>query len=445
MEQYKIDNLELITDELILALIERYKTNEVPRLHKLQQYYLGNTAIKNRKMTDASKPNNKISNPFASMITETVIGYFLGYPIAYKSEDEDLMLKLQDIYNENHERSHNNKMGKQLSIKGIAYELIYIDEEKKVKFNQLDAENVFIIYDNSINPKPLMAVRFFDIKDYVNDSFITKIETYTEDTITNYVVDGESLILESEPVAHYFKGVPVIRYANNDELMGDYEKVMDLIDAYDLAISNTSNDLSYFSDSYLVLSGMENTEPEDISEMKENRVMLLGENGKAEWLIKSQQNVEIEEFKNRLKDDIHNFSFVPDLGSDSFGTATSGESLKYKLFGLENAISIKERHMTESLEDRIELITTILNIKGANHVHTDVKMNFTRNIPTNMTAIADSISKLIGVVSHETILSILPFIDDPASELAKIKHESEDSMYADTFAENAVEAPIEEV
>lgn len=445
MEQYRIDNVDLITDELIMALIERYKKNEVPRLQKLQRYYLGKSDIKNRQMTDPTKPNNKIANPFASMITDTVIGYFLGKPISYQSDDKDLMKKLQDVYDSNHEQAHNSKMGKQLSIKGVSYELVYMNEDKEIKFNQLDAETVFIIYDNSINPVPLMAVRFYDIHNYITDKFVTKVETYTEDMITYYTTTKEGLVIEGEPEEHFFGEVPVIRYSNNDEAMGDYEKVIDLIDAYDLVVSDTNNNLEYFADSYLVLTGMVGTEPEDIAEMKENRVMLLDENGKAEWLIKSQENVEVEEFKNRLKEDIHNFSFVPNLNDEAFGTATSGESLKYKLFGLENAVSIKERNMVQGLESRIRLITTILNIKGGSHIYTEVSMDFSRNLPANTNNIADMVSKLLGVVSHETILTQLPFVDDPAAEMAKIAAENEDSMYSDVFQkEPQLEAPITE-
>lgn len=439
MEQYRIDNVDLITNELIIALIDRYKTNEVPRLQKLQRYYLGNSDIRNRKMADSTKPNNKIANPFASMISDTVLGYFLGKPISYQSEDKDLMLKLQDVYDRNHEQSHNSKMGKQLSIKGVSYELLFMNEKNEIKFNQLDAETVFIIYDNSINPVPLMAVRFYDIHDYIKDTYTTKVETYTDDTIHYYVVGEEGLTEEGEPEPHYFGEVPVIRYSNNDETMGDYEKVIDLIDAYDLVVSDTQNNLEYFADSYLVLTGMAGTEPEDIAEMKENRVMLLDENGKAEWLIKSQENVEVEEFKNRLKEDIHNFSFVPNLNDEAFGTATSGESLKYKLFGLENSVSIKERNMAQGLESRIRLITTILNIKGGNHDYTEVTMDFQRNLPANTNNIADMVSKLLGVVSHETILTQIPFVDDPAAEMAKIASENKDSMYDEVFTEHNTE------
>ena len=135
---------------------------------------------------------------------------------------------------------------------------------------------------------------------------------------------------------------------------------------------------------------------EDIKTMKEKRVMILGENGSADWLIKNSANTEIEEFKNRIRKDIHSFTSIPDINNESFGNATSGEALKYKLFALENSVSIKERMFEKGLEHRIKLITEILNIMGTGqYVHTDIVMSFTRNIPPNLAMLSDMISKLV--------------------------------------------------
>ena len=435
MEIYKITNEDQLTNGLINALIERYQVSEVPRLQKLHNYYIGAPNIKKRSMSDNSKPNNKIANPYAAYIVDTVQGYFLGQPIAYQCEDEDLMVRVQSIYDKNHEQAHNSKMGKQLSITGVAYELLYTDEESQVGIALLNPEEVFMVYDNSILQKPIAAVRFYEVEDYANNESITQVEVYKSDVIAYGHIDGEELVITEEK-EHFFNAVPVVRYLNNDEAQADFEKVVDLIDAYDLAVSDTANNLEYFADAYLVLSGMGGTQPEDITEMKENRVMLLEDGGSAQWLVKGTSNVEVEEYKNRLKDDIHTLSNVPNMGDESFGNAASGESLKYKLFGLENTVSIKERNFEQGIECRTKLITTILNKKGGNYNYTDITMSFTRNIPTNLTTVADIASKLMGVLSHETILTLFPFIDDAQLELDKIAGEKTDTVYDSFFPQD---------
>lgn len=437
LEIYKVPNFESITDELIIALIDRYKTQETNRMTRLMDYYIAKSDVKSRAMTDSSKPNNKIANPFASYIVDTVQGYFLGKPVAYQSDNEDLMVRIQTVYDRNHEQAHNSKMGKQLSITGIAYELMYMNEQNEVKFAMIDPREVFMIYDNSIEQKSLMAVRFYDVHDYVTDEEVTHIELYSNNMI-QYCTIGEDALVVTDESPHYFKEVPVIVYKNNDEMTGDFEKVIDQIDAYDLAVSDTANNLEYFADSYLVLTNMEGTEPSDIAEMKENRVMLLGENGKAQWLVKSQENMEVESYKDRLRNDLHSLSHVPNMNDESFANAQSGESLKYKLFGLENMVSIKESLFKKALESRVRLITNIMNVQGGQHSYTDIQMKFSRNLPSNAVAWADVASKLAGLVSQETLLSILPFVDNPAEELIRINTEKQGTMYESFFDKDSM-------
>ena len=109
MEIYKITTEDQLTNDLIRSLIERYQQKEVPRLKRLHNYYVGAPDIKKRAMSDTSKPNNKIANPYASYIVDTIQGYFLGQPIAYQCEDEDMMVRIQSIFDKNHEQAHNSK------------------------------------------------------------------------------------------------------------------------------------------------------------------------------------------------------------------------------------------------------------------------------------------------------------------------------------------------
>ena len=432
MEIYKVQSIEDITNELILSLIERYKQVEVPKLKKLHDYYIGeNPTIRNRKTSDTSKPNNKIANPIASYLVDISNGFFLGKPVSYSSaNNEELMSKIQDIFDKNHEQNHNSLLGKSLSIYGVGYELLYMNELNEIKLANLNPQEVFMVYSNNIEQKPLVAIRYYDIFDYITEETITHVEVYSDSLIRYYKVEDETLVLIDEH-EHYFKEVPVVVFFNNEEQIGDFTRAIDLIDAYDKAVSDTSNNLEYFSDAYLVLSNIDMNE-EDIATMKEKRVMVVGENGSCEWLIKNTANMEIEEFKNRLMEDIFNFTSIPNINSEKFGNATSGEALKYKLFALENFVSTKERMFKKGLEQRIKLITEILNIMGTGQYdYSEIVMSFTRNIPPNLAMLSDMVSKLVGIVSNETLLSLLPFVDDVAYEKMLLEKEREGTIYAD--------------
>ena len=47
--------------------------------------------ILQRVPVDPIKPNNKIANPYASYITDTLVGYFMGEPVTYNCNDKDLL------------------------------------------------------------------------------------------------------------------------------------------------------------------------------------------------------------------------------------------------------------------------------------------------------------------------------------------------------------------
>lgn len=453
MEKYQINTIEELTPELVLALIDRFKLKEVKRLETLQDYYKAHSDIKKRQMADSSKPNNKLATPYASYISDTIQGYFQGKPVAYTSLDEDFVAEVQKIFNQNREHLLNTKVGKSMSITGVGYELMYMDEEKNIRFSYLDPKQVFMIFDTSIEERVLAAVRFYSNHNYITNEDVLKVEVFTDDAIHYYQMGKDGLEQEIDVETgtykqeeHFFKEVPVIQYKNNDEYMGDFEKVKDLIDAYDLGVSDTANNLEYFADSYLLLSGegMDALEPEDIAEMKEKRVMVLGANGKAEWLVKGTQNVEVEAYKDRLKEDIHNMSQVPNLNDDAFGTATSGESLKYKLFGLENLVSIKERNFKIGLEQRLKLITNILAVKGKTYDPTNITIAFTRNLPVNNTTLIDMIVKLAGIVSDKTLLAQIPFIEDVDKELKLIQDQSPTDNYSNVFEEDQPPIATEE-
>lgn len=439
MEVYKVNKVEDITPELVKKLVDKYTSEEVPRLERLERYYLAEGDIKERQMKDRSKPNNKYANSFGSFITDTMQGYFLGKPIGYTSQDKEYIDRISTIYKQVHEHAHNADIGKSMSIKGVAYELLFMNDSE-VDIAEISANECFLIYDTTVNRNVLAGVRFYYEEDYITEESVLKVEVYTDEKIIQYS-DKEGTLEEVDEQNHFFKAVPIIEYANNKERTGDYEKVIDLINAYDLAVSDTANNLEYFADAYLVLKGVDLESDEDdesgdgLDSMKEKRVLLLDKEGTANWLTKGTSDLEVESYKDRLKEDIHLFSHVPSISGSDFGSATSGESLKYKLVTLENIISIKERYFREALENRIDLITTILNTKGGAYSSDDVVITFNRNLPTNFAQLIDGLNKIEPFISKTTLLSQVPFVTDVEEEMRRIQEEETSGMYSSVLPE----------
>ena len=64
----------------------------------------------------------------------------------------------------------------------------------------------------------------------------------------------------------------------------------------------------------------------------------------------------------------------------------------------------------------------------------EIQPIFTRNKPFNDTEIADTMQKLTGILSEETILALSPYVDDVASELERKKNEA-NALYEDNYSE----------
>lgn len=411
------------TPDVIEKLIESHKI-EVERYERLQRYYEGKNDILNRKKKDPSKANNKLANAYPSYIVDVMQGYFIGKPVTYDSANEELMGKVQDIFNYNDEQDENSELAKMAGIKGKAYEIVYVDEESNLRFDEIDADNLIIVYNTNINPEVNFAIRYYNLSSPLDDKETLYVEVYTKDSVLRYKQDKSNLILEDEQ-EHYFNQVPIIEFLNNDEGISDFERVISLIDAYDKAQSDTANDFEEFTDAILVIKNMMGTTSEDIQQLKEDRAILTEGDGGVEWLIKQINDVALENYKNRLKSDIHKFSKVMDVSDEQFSNNASGIAMAYKTLSLEQVMAGKERKFKRALQKRLELITTFLNIKGGNYDYRDITLTFTRNKPVNVKEDVEVATMLRGFTSESTALSQLPMIDDVTSELEKIEKERE--------------------
>lgn len=420
-----------INSNLIKKLIDMHKLQEKPRLQKLEDYYLGKQDILKRVL-DADKPNNKLVTNYCSYITDTVIGFFIGSPVIYNSKNKEYLQTLKNIFTLNDEAETNIELARKASIKGKGCELIYIDELNNIRFDVLDTDEVILVYDTTIENELCMAIRYFSLHDYVLDTDIIKVEAYTKDKIYCYTVNDGNLIL-NEVREHYFAEVPVVEYANNIYRTGDFEKIITLQDNYNLTQADLSNELSYFRECYLKLKGMEGSTPEDIAEMKKNRVLLLGENDEAEFMVKEIKDTVIQNHLKNIKEDIHKTSYVPDL-SQELPANLSGSAIKQKFFNTEQLVVRKERHFKKALQKRIRLITNILNLKGFTYSWQDIDIVFSRNLPINYVEMADSAVKLKGIISNKSLIGLVAGIvgiEDVDKELEQLKEEQNETFNLD--------------
>ncbi len=444
MRKIKLNASTEITVDVIKYILEQHKS-ETTRIKLLQRYYNNENEIMNREYKSANKPQNKLSNGYASYITNTATGYFMGKPISYKNIDKYEGIDLAFTYND--EADVNTTLAKNASICGYGIEMMYSDEQANVRFTSIDPSECAIVYDNSLQENIILAVRYYEEQVVGEDKTVTHVEVYDKEKVSFYVKDGDDVVVESVTVVgengttssmtekeHFFLDVPVSVYANNDELYGDFEKVKTLIDAYDKSQSDSANDFEMFTHAMLVISGYLVDSEDEKAINDKYTINFMDKEGDAKYLVKNIQDAALENYKNRIDNDIHKFSFTPNLSDESFANSSSGISLAYKLMGLENVTGVKEAKFKKGLMRRIELMCNFLKILTNDEMtYTEIEPVFIRNKPNNDVEEADMMQKYDGILSDETRLSICSKVDNVQKELERKKAEQED-MFSEEYS-----------
>lgn len=365
---------------------------------------------------------------YCHSIVETYNGYLTGIDVAYTSNND--IDGVQEVLNYNDVHSIDSELLRNALIAGTAYEIAYIDEEGQERFKVLDSREVIPVYDNTLNQELKYAIRFYKA-DLVNgDEYY--VEVYDSKLIRTYrsSMGFKSFqLVKEEP--HYFQQVPITVFDLNADRESIFAQIMSLQDAYNELQSGEVDSWNMFADAYVVMKGVTATE-EDMVEAKQSRVFMIDSDADIGYLTKNINDTQIQNMLVDINNNIHKIANCPDFSQESFGT-TSGIALRYRLLGFENVASSIEANMRKALQKRIELITTILNLKGGDSMWRDIKIQFTRNLPVNVEEITNIVNSLRGLVSDETLLTLLPFITDAKAELEKVKAQQEANMAMYSF------------
>ncbi|MDL2301144.1 phage portal protein [Lachnospiraceae bacterium OttesenSCG-928-D06] len=448
-----------ISATFLEELISTHRKKIAPKYKKYQRLYENKHKIANRPRKDENKPNNRISNDFFGQIIDNTVGYFLGNPVILnytepqkekalvevdpvdvgidldEIEDDSVQVELDTMCIDNEKDDLFMEWGKEAMIKGLSHLLVYQNEESRTKIMRLVPENVILVYKNSSTKELLYAIRLYEIDTEDTDTTTFYAEVYDK---TGYdvfkCVSGNGAKNKQyttgytfeKRVPHIYNAIPIVTMYNNEEKMSDLERVETLVNDYDKVLSDTSNEFEAFRNAYLLLKNMV-TSNDSLSKLKEEGILEVMENGDAKFLTKQIQTEALENHLDRLEKNIYKFSQVPDLSDENFAGNLSGVAIRFKLFGLETKCIIKERKMERAIRDLFRVLIVPLGVlTGHTPDALNLKIEFTRNVPNNIEELVDTVTKLDGKVDKETLLALLPFVDNPKEVLEKLKKDVEE-------------------
>ncbi|HGF7484706.1 TPA: phage portal protein [Enterococcus faecium] len=464
--------------KMIVGFIKHHRERQVPRLKELKRYLNADNNIKRRPNKPDGRADNRIASDFANFIVSFKQGVLLGNPISYNG-DKVIVERINRFASESNEDYHNQLMSRDAFGLGRAYEWVGRDEYGKETIAKFDAEQTFVIYDNTKDRNSICGVHYF-VEKFLDKSF-TRIELYTNCGYNYYFTakddDLENAVLDEDgEVQSYFDTVQINEWINNEERTSDFEHVMDSIDAYDLSRSEMANFQQDSSEAYLVIKGNPDTADDQEGDnsklavfqaMMQARMLVLGDKKiydnnvagaepDAYYLKKEYDVAGMEANDSRTVADILRFTSLIDFTDENIGSNQSGIGFRFKGWGSDNDRKNKERMVKKAIMRRLRLLTHSWSIKDGldkprglidtvkaffvsdekqqeqlyNKVN-EIQIQFTPNVPQSDEEIMSVIAGMVGIVSDQTLcemaerLTGVPFEE----ELKRLKKQAVSGVF----------------
>ena len=430
MAFYKtLDASTEFSTKLIQELISEHK-EYIEAYKELKDFYTGNHAILKQKAKDKYKPDNRLVVNFAKYIVDTFNGYFIGNPVSLFHENKTVNDYLAYIDGYNDQADNNAELSKICSIYGHGFELVFNDENSEIGITYMTPIDGFVVYDNTIQNKPLFACHYG-----LNDDDEEVGYFYTKEAVYQFAtVSGAYTIVEETP--NVFGDIPMIEYLENEERQSIFENVKTLINAFNKALSEKANDVEYYADAYLKVLGAEIDE-KTLQTLRDTRIINVSGDDTltVEFMTKPSADGTQENLLERLQKLIFEISMVANISDENFGDS-SGISLRYKLQSMDNLAKSKERKFQSGMSRRYRLISNYPTSKIGENEWVNIQYKFTRNVPANLAEEADIAQTLSGIVSEETQVSVLSIVQNAKEE---VQRKNEEMETTDAFTRTAEE------
>ena len=425
------------THNQILDFVRKHEMT-LHREYTLEAYYKNDNAI-NRATKADGKANHKVAHPFCHQLVSTMVGYFASEPVQFDIDNEQVKTELDDFMKYNDFDRVFTKVITDSCIYGVGTMMTFVDVKGLVRFAPVDPKELIVIVNNDVLEDVHTVIRHWECENR-DDKKVRYVEVYTEDKIRKFYMEDEELLGQEIVEEHFFGDVPFTLFYANAEQMSIFERVIPLVDAYDLLESETLNLVSDLSEAILLIAGVEldNDMIKQVNQMRLLNVSDANENNVDVRYITKDAPTN-EETKQRIHDDIFSLSMIPDVNSKDFGEALSGTALKLRLASMEFLAGLMEGYAKLGLRRLVELWCNVNSLMGGvstDEVIKNLNIRMTRNTVSNEAEEISNAIQLSSLVSKETVLGLLQsFIPDVMEEKRRLDEEREAnvSFMSDTF------------
>lgn len=443
-----------ITVDNVASIVKSYFsdfTAEAPQIKMLHDYFKGNQPILSKERDELAKSNEKIVINIARTASKNIKSAFIGeetqyLPVETDNEKQKAALKqLVTLYRAIEEPAHNSRIEGDRGKYGYAYEFVTIDKKGKTKLKRLLPFKTSMVFSEDDEDEPVFAYNFYDRVNERGDKIGIRMHVYTANKVFTYnatdFAEPQGDIKEQDNPTGL---MPIVMYENNDELMGDFEPAIPILNAINKVYSDRIDNIDDIVEAFLVFVNTEiyeqttNDKGEIVYDnkklvaMKKNRAIeIKGEQGlpaDVKHVVNTLDQSNIQVVCDNLVRLAYAVMLVPDgVNSKSNGGSDSAEADNtregFKQF--EQLLNDKERFFKKGLKKRIELIKKLnaLNENGLGEIeveNVDIRFIRSKNLNGQSDAQIIQILQSTGLFSPDTIIALSNLCESPQEEINKI-------------------------
>lgn len=419
-KMFTVSKDQELTDEVVYEALNLHITKLRNNYIDNEDMYMSDHDILYDEPKESWKPDNRLVVNYAKYIVDTFGGYHIGIPLKVTHEDDNAEKFISDFRTLNDMEDTEYELAKDMDIFGSSFIYLYQDEDSNTRVAYESPVNMLMIHDDSIQERPLYAIRYEMLEDGIQAEVIDTERYYTYSSkhkMVGTLVKGD---------AHPYSELPVVEMIENEERQGIFDSVKSLINGLNKAVSEKANDVDYFADAYLKIIGPE-LEKEDVKTIRDDRIFnLYGDypSADAAFLEKPNADTTQQNLIQLLKESIFSISMVANMNEENFGQA-SGTALAFKLQAMSNLAKMKDRKMQSGFNRMYRIVFSVGIGKVAPGDYQDIKYTFTRNVPKNEKEEAEIVTMLDGHVSDELKLSYLSSVDNVKDEINRMQEDEQ--------------------
>ena len=311
--------------------LEKYARGIQPILDRVKQYndYVCNHTVVN----------------LANEILSFKVAEHAGEPIQYVSRGKstDTPEKIEELNSmmlSEGKQSKDMELAYQVFLYGVGHRLTIQDQgideddlldEAPFEIYIPDSRNTFVVKYNDVAKRPVMGVTYVYLDENNNKVQYT---VYTKDAV--YTIDGTAQRAEkiAKVQVHNFGLVPIIEYPCNASYMGCFEVVLDLLDSYNLCLSDRLDGLEQFIQALMVFEGVDISR-EDFLELRDLGAIKLppameGRTSRVYYLSEQLDQSQTQTLVDSIKQTILEIVGMPSQGSANTSDSSNNGAMIIK-------------------------------------------------------------------------------------------------------------------